>query len=139
MGQTLEKVIVKNLFDVVNAEQNIIKESKIRSAEIEAIVDTGASNLCLPPKVIKKLGLHYSYSTPVKTANGTLELRIFDGATITIKGRKIQMQVMENINDDVPALIGYLILEAMDWVVDPKSREIIGNPKNDGKWFVDMY
>jgi len=45
---------------------------------------------------------------------------------------------MENKDDSVPALIGYLVLEEMDWVVDPKSG-IIGNPKNDGKWIIDMY
>jgi predicted aspartyl protease len=139
MGRTLEKVIIKNLFDIVNAEQGIIKECEIRIVEIDALVDTGASSMCLPPKVIKALGLPYGYSTPVKTGNGNLELRIFNGALITIKDRTIQMQVIENIDDSVPALIGYLVLETMDWVVDPRNQEIMGNPLNDGKWVMDMY
>lgn len=46
---------------------------------------------------------------------------------------------MENIDDNVPALIGYLVLEEMDWVVNPKTQKIIGNPENEGKWFIDMY
>ncbi|MBM2817178.1 MAG: hypothetical protein HW421_3940 [Ignavibacteria bacterium] len=139
MGRTSEKVIVRNMFDIANATQGILKESAIRSVEIDALVDTGAAYLCLPPKVIKELGLPFANSTPVKTGNGKIELRIFDGAKITIKERTIQMQVMENIDDNVPALIGYLVLETMDWVVDPKSQGIMGNPINDGKWIVDMY
>jgi clan AA aspartic protease len=139
MGRTLEKVLIQNLFDIAFAEKGYIKPNEIRSIEIDAIVDTGAAYLCLPPKVIKELGLLFAKSTPVKTGNGRLELRIFDGARITIKERTIGMQVMENIDDNVPALIGYLVLETMDWVVDPKSQEIIGNPINDGKWVVDMY
>lgn len=139
MGRTLETVLIKNFIDISNAASGIIKPSEIRSVEIEAIVDTGATYLCLPPKVIKELGLPFAYSKPVKTGYGSLELRIFRGAEITIKDRSVEMQVMENIDDNVPALIGYLVLEEMDWVVDPKSQGIVGNPLNDGKWVVDMY
>ena len=139
MGKTSEKVTVKNFGDSFLVEKGYINPEEIRSIEIEAIVDTGAAYLCLPPKVIEELGLPFAFSKPVRTGNGRLELRIFDGARITIKDRTIQMQVMENIDDSVPALIGYLVLETMDWVVDPKSQEIIGNPMNDGKWVIDMY
>ncbi|MBM2813406.1 MAG: hypothetical protein HW421_168 [Ignavibacteria bacterium] len=139
MGRTLERVFIKNFSDINLAEEGYIKPSEIRAVEIDAIVDTGAAYLCLPPKVIKELGLKFAKSTPVKTGNGSLELRIFNVAEITIKERTIQMQVMENKDDNIPALIGYLVLETMDWVVDPKNQEIIGNPENDGKWVIDMY
>ena len=139
MGRTSEKVIIKNLFDIEKVSNGLLSENQIRNVEIEAIVDTGATYLCLPPKVIKELGLSYAYTKPVKTGNGRLELKIFRGAEITIKDRSIEMQVMENIDEHVPSLIGYLVLEEMDWVVNPKTQEIIGNPENDGKWVVDMY
>jgi clan AA aspartic protease len=139
MGRTLEKVLIKNNDDLVLAENGYIKSSQIRSVEIDALVDTGASYLCLPPKVIKELGLRFAKSTPVKTGSGIYDLRIFNVAEITIKDRTIQTQVMENINDNVPAFIGYLVLETMDWVVNPKTQELMGNPLNDGKWIMDMY
>jgi clan AA aspartic protease len=139
MGKTLEKVFIRNFADTEFAESGYIQPNQIRSVEIEAIVDTGAAYLCLPPKIIQELGLRFAFSKPVRTANGGLELRIFNGAEITIKDRTIQMQVMENIDEKVPALIGYLVLETMDWVVNPKTQEIMGNPLNDGKWIIDMY
>jgi clan AA aspartic protease len=139
MGRTKEKVLIKNFGDSVLAENGYIKQNEIRSVEIDAMVDTGAAYLCLPPKIIKELGLPFANYTPVTTGNGSLELKIFDGAKITINDRTVQMQVMENKDDNIPALIGYLILESMDWVVDTKSQKIIGNPLNDGKWVVDMY
>ena len=139
MGRISEKVLIRNYVDIANAANSIIQNNEIRSATINAIVDTGATYLCLPPKIIKELGLLFACITPVKTGNGKLELRIFNGAEITIKDRPIQMQVMENMNDEVPALIGYLVLEAMDWVVNPKTQKLIGNPENDGKWVMDMY
>jgi clan AA aspartic protease len=139
MGKTLEKVFIRNFGDIEFAESGYIQPSQIRSVEIEAIVDTGAAYLCLPPKIIKELGLRYAFSKPVRTGNGSLELKIYRGAEIIIKDRSIVMQVMESKDDNVPALIGYLVLEEMDWVVNPKTQEIMGNPLNDGKWIIDMY
>lgn len=48
------------------------------------------------------------------------------------------MQVMEN-DVTTPLLIGYLVLETMDFVVDTKSQRIILNPEHDGKWIMDLY
>jgi hypothetical protein len=48
------------------------------------------------------------------------------------------MQVMEN-DAATPPLIGYLVLEAMDFVVDPKSQQVIPNPTHEGKWIIDLY
>ena len=123
MGKTIEKVTLKNFADIVRHSEGIINEDEIRELEVEALVDTGAAFLCLPPEEIEKLGLMYSHTREVSTANGRVERRIFSGAVIIIKGRDIQMQVMENA-PGTPPLIGYLILEAMDFVVDPKSQKM---------------
>ena len=138
MGKTVEKVIVKNFVDVALCSRGTLKEGEIRSVEIEGLVDTGAAYLCLPPKVIEELGLLYSHSRNVTTANGRVERRIFSGAVIIIQGRDIEMQVMEN-DTTTPSLIGYLVLETMDLVVDTRSQKLIPNPEHDGKWVMDLY
>lgn len=61
------------------------------------------------------------------TAHARTSRRIFRGALIELKGRSFVMDVMEN-DDDTPALIGYLLLEALDFVVDPKTQKVIPNP-----------
>lgn len=139
MGRTIEKVIVKNYGDILKFEEGIISEDKIRSVEVNAIVDTGATYMSLPPKAIKELGLKYSSSSKVKTGNGPVELKFFDGAKIFIRDRFTQMQVMENKSDDIPSLIGYLILEALDYVVNPSTQQLMGNPEHDGNWMAEMY
>ena len=45
---------------------------------------------------------------------------------------------MEN-DQQTPALIGVLILEALDFVVDPKSEALSPNPASEGKWMADLY
>ena len=138
MGKTFEKVVVKNFGDILKKSEGLIKEDEIRTVNIDALAYTGAAYLCLQPDVIKNLGLLYSHVQSVRTANGIVERRIFAGADITINGRTIQMQVMEN-DKTTPPLIGYIVLEAMDFVVDPKAHKVIPNPASDGKWVMDLF
>jgi len=138
MGKTVEMVIVKNFGDILKKSEGLLKEDEIRTVEVEAVVDTGAAYLCLPPDEIRVLGLLYSHTREVKTANGRVKRRIFSGAVIIIQGRDIEMQVMEN-DVTTPLLIGYLVLETMDFVVDTKSQKLIPNPEHDGKWVMDLY
>lgn len=138
MGKVIEKVKVRNLADIFKYKEGLIKENQIRFVELGAVVDTGAAYLCLPPDTIKHLGLRFSHSRGVATANGKVDRRIFSASEITVKERTIEMQVMEN-DELTPPLIGYLVLETMDFVVDTKYQKVIGNPEHDGKWVVDLY
>ena len=138
MGRVVEKVKVKNYVDVFQASEGLLSEDRIRTVEMDAVVDTGATYLCLPPSVVAQLGLLYSHSSSVTTANGDVERRIFSAADITIRDRVVRMDVMEN-DEHTPPLIGYLILEALDFVVNPRTQGLMGNPEHDGKWVVDLY
>jgi hypothetical protein len=37
------------------------------------------------------------------------------------------------------ALIGYIPLELLDFVVDSKNQRLIGNPDHGGEFMIDMY
>jgi len=138
MGRTTEKVNVKNIVDMFGVASGALDPSKVRTADVPGLVDTGAAYLCLPPSVIQQLGLLYSHSARVRTANGAVVRRIFRGAEITIRERNIEMAVMEN-DEGTPNLIGYLVLEALDFVVDPKGESLMPNPEHGGEWIVDLY
>lgn len=138
MGRTIEKLIVKNYGDVIKASEGIITDSQIRTIEVDAIVDTGATYVCLSRKDIETLGLPFHNIVDIKTTNGKASRRIFKGAEIELKGRSFVMEVMEN-DEDTPALIGYLLLETLDLVVDPKTQGVIPNPAHEGKWVADLF
>jgi predicted aspartyl protease len=138
MGRIIEKVKVSSFEDVLEVNKGKLNEAEIRTVETEAIVDTGAAYLCLPPRMIEQLGLPYSHTRHVRTVNSIVQRRVFMGATITIQGRMEQMSVMEN-DQSTPPLIGYLVLEALDFVADPKSQSLMPNPEHEGKWVSDLY
>ena len=137
MGRTPEKVSIQNSLDVYDAALGKLAENAIRTAEVEAIVDTGAAYLCLPPAIVAQLGLRYSRSRFVQTANGRAERKIFAGAQYTIGERTSEMPVMQN-DEETPPLIGYLVLQDLDFVVDPNSEKLIPNPEHNGDWITDL-
>jgi len=126
MGRTIASVTVTNIFDA---------KEKIK---INAVADTGAAYLCLQPEVIEKMKLKCVGERNVQTANGGATRRLFGPCEIIVLGRDTRMDVMEN-DSETPALLGYLILEALDLIVDSKSQKVIPNPASDGEWLVDMY
>ena len=44
-----------------------------------------------------------------------------------------------NCPDDCPVLIGQIPLEALDFVVDPANRRLIGNPAHGGEQMIELY
>ncbi|MBM4048065.1 MAG: aspartyl protease [Planctomycetes bacterium] len=138
MGRTTARLKIKNAYDVQKAAEGLIPESKVRTVKVEAVVDTGATYVCLSRADIQTLGLPFHRKVEIRTANGRASRRTFKGAEIEMSGRSFVMEVMEN-DEDTPALVGYLLLEALDFVVDLKTRQVMPNPAHDGKWVADLY
>ena len=118
MGKIVEKVKLTNLFD----------ESK--SVELEAVVDTGATMLVLPQDVVDRLDLRKIRDARVRYANNRTELKeIYGVVTIEILGRTGNFDVLAEEAGSQP-LIGQVVLEVLDLVVDPKARKLIPNPSS---------
>jgi len=133
MGKILINLKVTNFGDI------FLNKETIRSIKIEnALVDTGVTMLSLHKNQIDELGLQYLRKIRVRTANGPIERNIYGVARVEIMGRAANFDVME-IPDDVPVLVGYLILEQLDFVPDPNQQKLIPNPAHDGEYALDMY
>ena len=139
MGKTLVKAQIMNLRDLLNAKAGTLPPDQIRSVEVDdAVVDTGAKHICLPTRLIEQLGLEQFTTRPAITAAGNVQCKIYYAARLQIQGRECTAEVAE-VPDTCPVLIGYLALEAMDFVVDPVKQQVIGNPAHGGKEIIEMY
>ncbi|MFP4486485.1 MAG: retroviral-like aspartic protease family protein [Campylobacterales bacterium] len=125
MGQFKTQVKVKNF----------IKGNEI---ELEALVDTGAMYMSLPRSIIEKLGLQEGRRVNVRTTNGSIQRRVYEGARIYIQDRSVTMDILE-LPDEVPPLLGVLILDALDFIVDPITQKLAPNPEHHGEYIVDMF
>ncbi len=122
---------VKVDFELINI---LDKNKKITAT---GIIDTGATLLCLPKKMIEKLELEFIRDVDIRTTNGKVKRRIYGGARIFIKNRSATVDVVE-IDDDLPPLIGVVALEVMDFVVYPDKLDIFPNPEHNNEYMIDM-
>jgi predicted aspartyl protease len=125
MGQVKIEIEVLNLIDKSKSEKSM------------AIVDTGATFLCLPRDMIERLKLEFAREVEVRTTNGKVKRRIYQGARLSIKDRSATVDVVE-LDNSLPPLVGYIPLESMDWVVYPDKLDVFPNPEHNNEYMIDM-
>ncbi len=139
MGRVLTEATMENLRDLWSVESGQKDAHEARKITVlDALVDTGATLLSLPTRIVRELGLRPMYTRKVTCSNGITEATVYEAVRLTIQGRYCTMDVME-VPDAVPVLIGQLPLEHLDFVVDLRSRSLIGNPAHGGEHMFEAY
>ena len=139
MGRVITEATIENSGDLWAVRNGLKKPEEVRRAEVrDALVDTGATTLALPARLIRQLGLAKVGEKRSRLSRGTGLTSIYEVVRVTIQGREASVDVME-VPDDVPVLIGQIPLEMMDLVVDPRSRKLIGNPDHNGEQTLELY
>ncbi len=139
MRRVTTEASVENLEDLWAVKSGLLPPAEVRRIVIpDALVDTGATLLSLPTRLIAQLGLSRVASKRVTSSLGLAEAGVYEAVRLTIQGRTCTMDVME-VPDGVPALIGQLPLEHLDFVVDLRSRSLIGNPAHGGEHIYELY
>ena len=137
MGRTIVKIKVENAYDLEVAALGQKVPAEVRSVEVDALADTGASSLCLNRELIDKLGLRLAKEQLMSTATGSIRRRVFQNARLTIMGRSCSIDVVE-VNCKHQALVGYIPLESLDLVVDPKAQKVTPNPEHGDEMILDL-
>ena len=131
------RIELKNLKDLHLAEAGVISSADIRQLTVEnALVDTGATGLCLPKSLVEQLGLSPLRTTRAQTANGIAERTIYSEVQYTVLERSDSITVTD-LPEDAPVLVGHMILEALDLCVDIENG-LIYNPAHDGEWTIKI-
>jgi len=116
MGKVIEKVKVTNAFE------------PDKSIEIDALIDTGATMVVLPQDMVEKLGLRKIRE--VKP--------VYRAVVIEVLGREGTFDVVCEKEGSQP-LIGQVVLEVLDLVVDPRSRRLMPNPASPETPMIDIF
>ena len=138
MGRVMQPIKLRNSNDVSRALEGALPVEQVRSAEIEALVDTGATMLVLPSDVVAALGVPFQGMRRVRYASGAFGERAWVGnLEIEILGRKTICTAIVEKAGTTP-LIGQIPLEELDLLVDPKSRELRVNPASPDLPLMDI-
>jgi clan AA aspartic protease len=99
-------------------------EARQRFEEIEALVDTGATNTTLPADLLKRLGVEPHRSAVFELADGReLELQI-GRAWVRVDGQQEFTQVVFGPPGSGP-ILGAITLEEMNLAVDPVAGRLV--------------
>jgi predicted aspartyl protease len=137
MAKIIQRARLSNSAQMAAVRAGKLARSRVRSLEVEFLVDTGGAMLCLPPKEIETLGLRKLHERDVITANGRVKCAVYEPVLIQVMDREADLNVME-VPTGTPPLLGYLPLEALDLYPNTKERKLEGNPKYDGKMVMDL-
>jgi predicted aspartyl protease len=139
MGKILVTAKIQNLRDLWDAERGMIPRENIRTVEVtDAMVDTGATNLLVPKRLIAQLGLDPLRMRQAETIAGKVPLQMFRAVRLVIQGRDCVVDVAE-VPDDFSVMVGQVPLELLDWVIDPKGQRLIGNPAHGGEHMIEVF
>ncbi len=130
---------IENLEDAYDADKGVLPAERVRSIEVsDALVDTGATLLSIPRRLVAQLGLKLRRTRTARTLAGVVSFGIYGAVRLTVLGRDCIVEAAE-IPDDCPVLIGQTPLELLDFVVDPVGQRLIGNPDHGGQQMIDMF
>lgn len=139
MGRVLTSATFENFGDLWSAKEGAIADDQVRRIDVDdALVDSGATLISLPTRLIRQLGLENTGSRRVTSSTGGGEANMYSAVRLTIQGRSCTMDVME-VPDSVPVLIGQLPLEHLDFVVDMRKHALVGNPAHGGEHVYELY
>ena len=131
------KIELENLYDLVAVKLGVMNTDDVRRTTVpDALVDTGATGLCLPTSIIEQLGLTPLETTRARTATGIVERILYSEVQFTILGRTRSMPVTD-LPEGSPVLVGHMVLEHLDLCVDIKEG-LIYNPAHDGEWITEI-
>lgn len=105
-------------------------EKRGEDVSVDALVDSGATQLALPAELIERLKLEQLGEVPIVTADGGRHTyRVFGIAELEVQGRVCYVRAIE-LPHSLRPLLGAVPLEEMDWHIAPGEQRLVPNPES---------
>jgi len=123
-----ENIVIFNESDEVLKRRGIIDD--VRKVEVEALVDTGAVMMLIPQDIKEHLGLEDKGKAIVVLADDRkIELPKAGTVRVEVAGRSFPTDCLVG-PPGCEVLVGHLILEALDLVLDSVRGKAIPRPES---------
>ena len=128
MGAVRVPVKLTSAFEEGLVSRGSLHPKHLHIHEAIGLVDTGALTLVIPQTVAEYLGLKIEGTQVARFANGATDvLGVTEPVKIECQGRTVAVEALV-VGDEI--LIGQVVLELMDFLVDCNNQKLIPNPKN---------
>ncbi|HQU43018.1 MAG TPA: hypothetical protein PK867_09405 [Pirellulales bacterium] len=124
MGRFSVDVEIANDDDLALVRRGLLKPGQVRRAIVSGVVDSGAA-MVLPQAVVKRLDLPLGNLVGVRYADGRrARRREAKGVSVKLLGREDTFTAVIEPKRE-KALIGAIVLEALDLLVDCKNQCLV--------------
>jgi len=124
MGRFSVDVELANDWDLALAKAGELAPGDVRRLTVRGVVDTGATRLVIPESVAEQLGLEETGRASVRYADGRTAGRpMVSHIHLTYGGRSSVFNAIVEPDRD-SALIGAIVLEDLDFVVDCTNQRL---------------
>jgi predicted aspartyl protease len=124
MGRFSVKLKLANEQDMFLESKGLLAPEMVRRAEIDGMIDSGATRLVLPEKVGRDLGLPEGNTVVVRYAdNRTADRLSVHNVWLKIDGREAAFSAVLEPNRTT-ALVGAIVMEELDLVIDCISQKL---------------
>jgi predicted aspartyl protease len=125
MSRFYVTVEVANNDDLAAARRGDLAPEKVRRVTLQGLVDSGASRLVLPKKVVEQLGLRVTEYVKVTYADRrSVKRPVVQGVHVALQGRDSIFKATVEPKRDT-ALIGAIVLEDLDFLVDCEKKQLV--------------
>jgi len=126
MGEVRVRVRLTNAVDEALVRRGALASAQVRTYEAEALIDTGAVHVVVPPQVAARLGLGIRGQRVAEYADGRKDVvSVTEPLVVELEGRDTLEDALV-LGDEV--LIGQIVLEKLDLFVDCQGRRLVPNP-----------
>ena len=130
MGRISVDLKLTNSEDVILAKEGLLSPEKIRQTTARGVVDTGATRLVIPAAVAEQLGLPETGEVGVRYADGRTGTRkVVENIRVALLDREFTFRAIVEPDRDT-ALIGAIVLEELDFVVDCVAQKLYPRDPN---------
>jgi predicted aspartyl protease len=130
MGMVHATIDLENAVDSAHALSGLVSPEKIRRHSLRGMVDTGAVMLVLPQDVVEHLGLlRHGKSVMTFADDRKAEWERAGPVTLRIGNRSGHFDCLVGPPTS-EALIGHIVLEQLDLLVDPLKQVLSVRPES---------
>jgi len=130
MGLVYAEIDLISVDDQALHRRGFLDEANIKQVRVNALVDSGAYNLCINETVQRQLGLPFLEKQFVTLADDTLiEVDFVGPVDIRFEIRSTTVRALV-LPGNAEVLLGAIPMEDMDVVFNPREQKLTVNPKH---------
>lgn len=130
MGIIHAEIELLSSYDLEHERRGYIKPEEVHSVKVKALVDSGASMLCINEHLKEQLDLAAQNDQEVELANGIIEkCEVAGPVEIRFENRKTVCFAVV-LPGESEVLLGAIPMQDMDVVILPFEEKMVVNPAN---------